>query len=313
MNYMTYPIRKIQKFQEKYGYDLVVEESTGFCARMEKNGVYHFLSGSDLGINSSASQRTSADKYFTDFFLAKDGLNTIPTVKLDKKEDLKAIDFSYPLLLKPNMSQSGNGVLLVQTAEDALRAFDYVHSFSEIVLAQEYIRKREFRLVTLDGVVFFCYERLPFVIVGDGKRSISSYVDEKNASLAEQQKIDKSDFRISFNLGCQNLAVDSIPEAGQVVKIFVNANLKCGGSWEAVSGTLHPEYLAIAGRCARSLNLRVAGIDLFAGSMEEFDPNYRIIEVNSRPGFEYTKRDEELTEKFFLKVVEIIVKEYLEP
>jgi cyanophycin synthetase len=297
--------------EHKYNFGLTVEESTGFCARIEKNGNYHFVIGADLGLNSSASQRISADKSFTDYFLKKDGINTIQTHLVKQEEELESINIPYPLILKPNDSQSGNGIILVRNKDEATSVFNYVKQFSNIVLAQEYIEKREFRLVVFDHNLYFAYERIPFIINGDGAKSISEFIDDKNRPLKDVQKIDKSDFRILFNLNNINIDINYIPKQGEKVVLFNNANLKCGGTWQDVTKLVNNKYIDIAIRCANSIGLRVAGIDLFANSIETYDDDYKIIEVNSRPGFEYIKENENMMKVFFDKLMNTIDAELL--
>lgn len=311
VKHITYAIRKFGELQSKYDFGMTIEESTGFCVRLEKDGRCHLVSGADLGLNSSASQRVSADKAFTDFFLNRDGIGTIRTTQLHGVSELEKLSLDFPVILKPNKSQSGNGVLLVRNREDAIEVFPYVQRFSQIVLAQEYIDKKEFRLVVFDGRMYFCYQRTPFAVQGDGRKSIADFLEEKNEELGEMHRIDSDDFRLIFNLKANNLALSSVPDRGRQVKLFINSNLKCGGSWRDVTGQVNPGYVDIANRCAKSVGLRIAGIDLFADSIEEFDPEYRIIEVNSRPGFEYIKGQRSMTDGFFEDVTQAIVSERL--
>jgi D-alanine-D-alanine ligase-like ATP-grasp enzyme len=307
MKYATLPI---QFFKQLHNSNLTVEiePTSGFCARITAQGKSHFLIGSELGVNPSSASRVSEDKLFSNYFLKKDGLNTLPSYPIEKEEDLSHIPFSYPFILKPNRGLGGAGFLIIATKESLNQGYHYSKKFSPLVIAQPYISKPEYRLVVFNGKLYFAYERSRYTITGDGSRSIKQIIAQKNSRQKTSHHIDDADFRIEFELKKSGLDIHSIPKKGETVTPFGNANLSCGGQWRDVTSQLHDKYRKLAVQCASSLGLTFAGVDLFTHSISHFDPDYSIIEVNSKPGFEYLKSNQSALNDLFLDLIDCLTK-----
>lgn len=305
MTYATLPIKYFKEHPDT-GLRVEIEESTEFCARITSRKGTHMIIGADLGVNSSSSSRVSDDKLYSYYFLKKDGLNIIDSVPIYDKSSFEHINFDYPFVLKPNTGLGGDGFLVVSSENELDDAYEFAKSYSDIVVAQKYIRKREYRIVTFLGRVYFAYERTRFTIIGDGSHSIKEFIEARNKTHKPTQQIDPNDFRMLFELRKNHLTPDHVPLEGEEVFPFANANLKCGGKWRDVTACIHEQYKTIATQCANSLGLTIAGVDLFAESLETYDPNYTVIEVNSSPGFEYIRSDEDTLKHLFRDIVDFI-------
>ncbi len=299
---MTLPIKWFLESSINKGYAIQVEETTGYCARIKRGNGYHMLIGADLGLNSASSQRVSSDKAFTNYYLQSDGINTSSTKVITSLEESAVDKENLPFILKPNVGAGGEGVFLVDTEEELEEAFDHVKEISDIVLVQEIVDKPEYRLVVFDERCYFSYQRIHYEIVGDGIKSIQSMIDDRNINFISRRQIEIDDYRLKFFLQKNGLDVDYVPKMGEKLKLFQSANLKCGGVLDHLEGDIDERYIDIAIRCAKSVGLRIAGIDIFADSLEIYDEKYKVIEVNSRPGFEYLRGDEKMLLKLFSDV-----------
>ncbi|MGC2237352.1 MAG: ATP-grasp domain-containing protein [Pyrinomonadaceae bacterium] len=308
MDFKTFAVEQFDKIAQEKGYNFDIESSTGFCGRFQVDGFNHLIIGADLGLNSSSSQRVSNDKFFTNFFLRKDNINVIESLCVVEISEIDLTDINYPVIVKPNLGLGGNGVLLVYNSEDLLHGFSIAKNFSNTILIQEYIEKPEFRIVIFNERVYVCYHRNHFVITGDGLSSIKLLIEARNETVKKRHQVSLSDEKLSFKLKQLGLTLEYVPQKNENLKLFDAANLKMGGTWADVTGKCHKKYFELADRCAKSLGLTIAGIDLFADSIEIFDEDYKIIEVNSNPGFEYFRSEEKILAKLFSDIEEYVQK-----
>src|ERR1035438_4652066 len=110
----TVQLREVAKMAVRNGWQFVSEPETRYCAQLRTlRGVFHLI-GADVGVNTAGSSRTCNDKAFTQFFLAKAGITTIPTVLLHTVEDLRQVH-AFPSVIKPNSGLGGNGVSVAES------------------------------------------------------------------------------------------------------------------------------------------------------------------------------------------------------
>ena len=317
--HLTLPLEWLRTFAATLGAELLLEPSTGFCARITLDGRWHFLIGADLGVNSSASRRVAEDKGFAEFFLRAAGLRTIPTQCVAELGELDAGALAYPLILKPLRGSGGEGVYRVDAVQWLAQAFELARKLCDRVLVQPRIDWPEYRIVVFKRACVFAYRREPLRLVGDGKRTIRELLDAVNESRREVMRIEPNDPRIGFHLlQCAGGArtkmagetrrtdadsvaggtrptgdrplddlLDETPSPGCVLWPFANANLKCGGTWSECTDELDARLADVAVMAADALGLTLAGVDLFARDHRIVDAGYQIIEVNADPGFEY--------------------------
>ncbi len=129
-------------------------------------------------------------------------------------------------------------------------------------------------------------------IVGDGRRSVQSLVDEVNsdprrgedhATCLSKIPLDAISLQV---LAEQGFTLDSIPPAGQPVLVRRNANLSTGGTAADVTDFVHPEITARAIEAARMVGLDVAGVDVVCENLGRplEQQGGVIVEVNAAPG-----------------------------
>lgn len=297
--HLTLPLEWLRDFAASVGGELLLEASTGFCARLTLKGRRHFLIGADLGVNSSASRRVAEDKGFAQFFLRSAGLRTIPTQCVAELSEIDAAALTYPVILKPLRGSSGEGVFRVDGVGGLEHAFRLSRQTCDRVLVQPRIEWPEYRIVVFKSDCVFAYRREGLQITGDGERTIRELLDSVNEDRRDVMRIDVHDARIEFHVVQQLEAfgaggrgpgvelLDEIVPSGLALRPFANANLRCGGTWTDCTDELDPRLAEVAVKAGDALGLTLAGVDLFAVDHRDFDGGYRIIEVNADPGFEY--------------------------
>ncbi len=307
-SFSTFSIDEIVKRAKQRGLLVIVEESTGYCASIQSYESNKVIIGADVGLNSSASCRISQDKFFTQNLLLKHNINCIPS-QLIRSDSVDFEDLQLPCIVKPNNAYAGLGLSLVECTTSMKRAISLAREYSSLILLQTYVTSPEFRLVLLDGDCLFAYQRRPWKILGDGIRTIKGFINEYNANVDIRHKIDFADKRLQTGLEQKGKSLDSVLFYGEILQMFVNANLSCGGNWTVIEN-VHPKYSEIAAHASNAIGLRYSGVDIFCNSLTDYDPQYRIIEVNANPGFEFIRNNSSLLDKVFNKIVDALFQDH---
>src|SRR5215831_13905057 len=204
-----------------------------------------------------------------------------------------AQELGVPVVVKPDAGSQGKGVSVNLATEEAIRAaYEIAADYSRDVLVEQYIAGKDFRLLVVNGTMVAAARRDPAAVTGDGQQTILELVQALNedpqrrpghSGTLTQIKLDDS---VTLVLQQQNLTLQSIPEAGQVVRLRDNANLSTGGTATDVTDDVHPSNARLAGLAAQILGLDVAGIDIVCQDIRRPLREQRgvIVEVNAAPG-----------------------------
>lgn len=223
--------------------------------------------------------------------------NFLPVPKGESVSSLEELEnlikpFSPPYVVKPLDGNHGNGVSLnLQTREDVLAAYEQARKFSSSVLIEEMCEGRDYRILVVNGKLAAAAERSPPQVEGDGTKTIWQLIDNLNldprrgvghASTLTRVEVDPI---MLSRLKKQNLDLDSLIPAGEIVVLRDNANLSSGGTAADVTSDVHPEKRSICERAARVIGLDICGIDLICPDISKpFKDDSKIIEVNAGPG-----------------------------
>ncbi len=203
-------------------------------------------------------------------------------------------DIGYPVAVKPVIGNHGRGVSTNIEDDPSLReAFDIAAHRNPSVIVEQYIRGEDHRLLVIDGKLVAAARRRPAHVVGDGVATLQALVDEENRdprrgigheNLLTQIQLDEQSLRL---IGQQNLTLQSVIPAGEMVFLKPTANLSTGGTATDVTDDVHPEVRYAAERIARLVGLDIIGIDLLAETLTRplEEQSAAVVEVNAGPGF----------------------------
>ena len=225
--------------------------------------------------------------------------SSIPVAKGDivvDEEDLAATikSIGYPIVLKPLDGNHGKGASInVTNWEDAVAGLEYAKKYSRRVIVEKFITGYDFRILVIDNKVIAAAQRVPAHVVGNGKDSIQTLIDEKNKdprrgygheNVLTEIDVDRNTLELLEKL---NYTVDSVPSEGEIVYLKSTANLSTGGTSIDVTDLMHPENIFMAERISRVIGLDVCGIDIMAPNLTQSlkENGGVILEVNAAPGF----------------------------
>ncbi|MDF3043077.1 MAG: cyanophycin synthetase, partial [Thermomicrobiales bacterium] len=184
-----------------------------------------------------------------------------------------AARIGYPVVLKPLDGNHGRGVCLDLRDEAGVRAsFETAASESRDgrVVVERYVVGKDYRILVVDKRVVAVAERVPAHVVGDGVLTVGELVEIANADPRRGIGHEKVLTRIPLNertlqtLDRQGLALDSVPGAGQHVRLQETGNMSTGGTSIDRTDDIHPDNVEIARQAAMIIGLDVAGVDMIA-------------------------------------------------
>jgi cyanophycin synthetase len=198
----------------------------------------------------------------------------------------------YPVVIKPADKDGGVAVRADLRNEAEVReAFNQARDASQRVLVEKHVPGRDYRLLVFRGRMIWAVERRPAGVTGDGKRSIAQLVEAVNADPArgagphgplKRLKLDQEALDL---LARDGMTPETVPEAGQLIRLRSAANVASGGTPVAVQDIVHPENALLAVRAAQALKLDIAGIDLIIPDIATpwQEGGAVICEINAQP------------------------------
>lgn len=205
----------------------------------------------------------------------------------------------YPVVIKPANLDRGLGITTgLHNAPEIRKAYAHAQTLSKQVLVEQHIEGNDYRLQVLHDRVFWVTHRTPAGVTGDGTQSIQALMAASNAQLPPPPPAGQPDpnsrKRLTLDddvlhwLLHQNLTPDSVPAAGQRVRLRSVGTVATGGTIVVKKlEDCHPDNLALAVRAVRLLRLDLAGVDMLIPDIRVSwrESGASICEVNSRPQF----------------------------
>lgn len=287
--------RLLEEYCAGKGLRLTLGDAHGHAGHVESRAGRRWLfKGTRFDLNSYGAAEIANDKAYTCRFLKEAGI-AVPlghfvagdAIRSGKRPPEDVLDFAedtgFPLYVKPNEGQEGQGVMRVDTYHTLQNALHILAKSHPAMLVQEEIRGTDLRILVLDGEVLLAFERHAPEVTGDGTSSLAELVDAHPG-------IDPSDGRIDFELSQQALMLESVPAAGQTVTLLPVSNLSSGGTARIITASLKPELHALARQVTKTLGLRYAGVDLIVPFEQRPDTAAVVLEVNAAPGLSNLSR-----------------------
>jgi cyanophycin synthetase len=212
------------------------------------------------------------------------------------EEDLDATiqKIGFPIVIKPLDGNHGKGASInVNTKADALSGLEHAQKYSRRVIVEKFITGYDFRILVIDNKIVAAAQRVPAHVQGNGKSTLQELIDIENTNprrgyghenVLTEITVDRDTLDL---LQKNNLSLESVPAAGQIVYLKSTANLSTGGTSIDVTDMMHPENIFLAERIARVIGLDVCGIDIMAPNLTQplKETGGVVLEVNAAPGF----------------------------
>ncbi|CAN5326041.1 cyanophycin synthetase [soil metagenome] len=200
----------------------------------------------------------------------------------------------YPVVIKPLDGNHGKGATVgIRNLDDAKIAFEKAKEYSRWIIVEKQLIGADFRALVVNNRLIAVSERVPAHVVGDGKSSIQTLIDNTNEdprrgygheNVLTQIDIDSQTLRCIKKAGYE---IDSVLPEGEKLDLKTTANISTGGTAIDRTDEVHPENVFLFERIAKIIGLDVAGVDVIAPNVSEplRENGGGIIEVNAAPGF----------------------------
>ena len=203
-----------------------------------------------------------------------------------------AEEIGYPVVVKPADLDGGLAVSAdIRTAAEVSKAFTTALAKSKNILIEKHMPGQDYRVTVYRGEVIWAVERMAGGVTGDGLTTVAELIERLNrdprrqaASHMALKPLPLDDEAISL-LQRDGLTVDSVPAAGQFVRLRRAANIASGGLPVAVFDIIHPDNAQLAVRAAAALGLDLAGVDLLIPDIAQswLETGASICEINAGP------------------------------
>lgn len=258
------------------------------------------LVGGRSPLNDAVAARIAEDKHWTSVVLERAGIATPKSVRCfapDHPNHARmapeqvglapglavASRDGYPRVVKPNRLSYGRGVQVVHGESELREAVEHVWTLDAIALVQPVVDGRDLRLDFLDGEYLFGYERAPWVVTGDGERTLRALLTDIDGRLADDRfhasLVGRADWaRFVAPWGGDPDPVLRRGETLRFASVVRNLHAYCRAD---LIETVPPGLWAHCARVGEAMGLRHYGIDLKvpAGA----DDRAVVIEVNASP------------------------------
>ena len=295
----------LKRLAPRIGVKINIEPAYRYAGQIIlKNGAKRYFRGTNFDLNQLGASEIAKDKTYAAYFMRMMGYRVVQgqaffskawcaTIGSRRNRDAAyryAKNLGFPVIVKPNSLSQGAGVCLVYNRKEFMYAVREIEKKDRVFRIERVAPGRDYRIVVLGREIISVYERLPLMIIGNGKSTISQLLKNKQkmfASIDRDTVIKRDDFRIGWHLKHQGLRSSTILQKGKLITLLDNRNLSSGGDAVDVTGTLHPTFKNLALRLVRDMGLRYCGVDIIVeGDITKPLNQYRILEVNAAPGID---------------------------
>jgi glutamate--cysteine ligase len=237
------------------------------------------------------------NKEITKLILKEKSINVPAGVGINSLEEGLALFSDWEkkaLVIKPKNTNFGIGITIIKKLEsldEFKAALQFAFSYDKTVLIETFVSGKEYRFLVTGDQVAGILHRVPANVKGDGIKTISALVDEKNRDplrgkgyVTPLEKLSLGEIEIAF-LKADNKTKDTIPEKDEIVFLRENSNISTGGDSIDFTDLIGNDYKGIALAAARAVGAKICGVDMMINNIDEKadQKNYSIIELNFNP------------------------------
>ncbi|MCA9376319.1 hypothetical protein H6763_03275 [Candidatus Nomurabacteria bacterium] len=254
--------------------------------------------------DSILALKSSRDKRISNLVVTQLKMPIAPWDVIESEAHLRELfeTFTKPVVIKPTGLTQGSGVTTnINDIDHAIHAYNYAKDiigkknraiWQTNVMIQQQVYGDDYRLLVVNGKLEIATKRIPAFIVGDGKSSIRSLIEDINKdprrnieNPAHILKPINFDVPLQEFLEEQGLSLEHIPNDQERIYVRKVASMSQGGITEDFTDKVHPQIRSIAESIASSIHANVVGIDVICRDISKTltIENGSFIEFNTMP------------------------------
>jgi cyanophycin synthetase len=173
-------------------------------------------------------------------------------------------------------------VTFVQSEPELIVALEEIAQIDDLALIQAFVDAPEFRLFLVDGEIAFAYRKQRTEIVGDGRASVRDLCERLAAERPEPFASLPTSSYLRSQLKAHGLTWESVLAGNVRLAVDFVSNISASGRFDRF---LEPSNAlrAWTGRLAKTVSLRVTGVDIFSLSRLAETDDIIVTDVNGSP------------------------------
>lgn len=237
----------------------------------------------------------SCDKHLTKQLLRN---QNIPVAEGNKVYNIisllqEADKIGYPVVLKPQCGNKGQGVILnIKNQKQLVESYINLRKNQKDIIIERYYEGNDYRVCVVNYEVIAASLRVAPFVIGNGIDNIRKLIDTINEDPLRGEDHEKAltkikiDSELNWCISKRGFGLDYIPKKGEKILLRENANLSTGGMAIDCTEEICEENIEYCINAAKALGLDICGIDICTKdigiSLE--DGNGIIMEINAAPG-----------------------------
>ncbi len=229
------------------------------------------------------------DKFFLKERFSKEGIPVprcegVPSSASGREELFSRL--GKPIIVKPRVGSRGRHTTTnIGTLADFEKAVRLAKMICPRAVAEEHLDGYVCRATCVGGRLAGFYRAEAAGIIGDGKKKISELIAEKDEKRPERVERVRVDGEAEDRLARLGLRLGDVLPAGEEIRLSHRTGRLFGGATREMLPELHPSFIPILEKAARTTGLPVVGFDCIIPDPEADEKNQRwgIIEANTLP------------------------------
>ena len=237
----------------------------------------------------------SCDKFLTKQLLRN---QSIPVAEGDKVFNIigllqEAERIGYPVVLKPQYGNKGQGVILdIKNQKQLVESYINLRKNQKDIIIEKHFHGKDYRVCVVNYKVVAVSLRLPPFVIGNGRDNLKKLIDILNEDSLRGEDHEKAltkikiDAELTSCLSKRKFNLDYIPKSGEEIILRENANISTGGIAIDCTDEICEDNIDCCINAAKTLGLDICGVDICTRdiSIPIKESNGVIMEINAAPG-----------------------------
>ena len=199
----------------------------------------------------------------------------------------------YPVVLKPQYGNKGQGVILnIKNQKQLVESYINSRKNQKDIIIEKYFEGKDYRVCVVNYKVVATSLRVAPFVIGNGRDNLKKLIEIVNEDPLRGEDHEKAltkikiDIELNSCLSKRALNLDYIPQKEEKVLLRENANISTGGMAIDCTEEICEENIECCINAAKTLGLDICGVDICTRNIgiPIKESNGIIMEINAAPG-----------------------------
>jgi cyanophycin synthetase len=205
----------------------------------------------------------------------------------------EAEKIGYPVVLKPQCGNKGQGVVLnIKNQKQLVNSYINLKKNQKDIILEKYFYGRDYRVCVVNYKVVAVSLRIAPFVIGNGKDNLRTLIEILNKDPLRGEDHEKALTKIKIDkeliscLSKRGFELDYIPKEDEKILLRENANLSTGGMAIDCTEEICEENIEYCINAAKTLGLDICGVDICSKDISTplRENDGVVLEINAAPG-----------------------------